>query len=217
LFFASIIIGFSAALLFYKLFGRLGLFTCVAIMVVIANIEVVKCVDIFGIPLTLGNTLYCSISLCTDILNEKFGAKDARKSAWLGFLCLVSLVVFSQTSILFYPNSMDFASDAFKTLFSTTPRLCVASMSCFLLSNILDTYVFSWLKKKCKYLWVRVNISTVISQFLDSMLFTIMAFSFVMPLKDTMILGLTTYFIKVVITMCNTPFVYLGRKIKPLS
>lgn len=217
LFLISVVVSFATSLLFYKLLGKLGLFVCIAIMVIIANIEVVKCVDIFGMPLTLGNTLYCSISLCTDILNEKFGAKDARKSAWIGFLCLISFVLFSQLSILFSPNSIDFASESLKTIFSTTPRLCIASLSCFLLSNILDTYVFSWLKKKCKYLWVRVNVSTVISQLLDSMLFTIMAFSFAMPFKDIMVLGLTTYFIKVIITMCNTPFIYLSRRIKPLN
>ena len=216
-FLASILVSFSLVLLFYKLLGKLGLFLWIAIVAIIANIEVVKCVDIFGLPLTLGNSLYCALSLATDILNEKYGAKEARRSAWIGFLSLTTLVILTQISLLFTPNSSDFASDALATIFSTTPRLCLASLSCFLLSNLLDTYVFSWIKNKNKYLWIRVNGSTFVSQILDSFLFFVIAFAFVLPLSEIFILGVTCYIIKVVITMCNTPFIYLGRKIKPLS
>lgn len=217
IFFASIAISYCLALLFYKLLGKLGLFIWVAIIAVIANIEVIKCVDIFGLAVTLGNSLYCSISLATDILNEKYGAQQARKSVWIGFLSLITFVILTQISLLFIPNDVDFASSALYTIFSTTPRICFASLSCFVMCNILDTYVFSWLKKKSKFLWVRVNISTIISQFIDSMLFSLIAFTGLMSIKDVVTLGITTYIIKVVITMCDTPFIYWSRNIKPLQ
>lgn len=217
IFFISIAVSYCFVLLFYKMLGKVGLFIWVAIVAVIANIEVVKCVDIFAMPVTLGNALFCSISLATDILNERYGGQDARKSAWIGFLSLITLVVLSQISLLFLPNDFDFASDALRTIFSTTPRLCLASLSCFLLSNILDTYVFAWLKKNCRFLWVRVNISTLISQILDSFLFFFIAFSFTLPVTEILTLGLTCYIVKVIITMCDTPFIYLSRNIKPLQ
>ena len=216
LFFASIIIGFCLVLVFYKFFGRLGLFLWISIVAIIANIEILKCVDIFGVPVTLGNELFCSIALATDIINEKYGGKEARKSAWIGFLSLSSLVLLSQIALLFEPNNIDFASNAMETIFSTTPRLCVASLLCFLVSNIFDTYVFAWLKTRFSTLWVRVNISTFISQFVDSMLFCLLAFTFELPFKEVIVLGLTMYATKVIITMFNTPFVYLSKKIKPL-
>lgn len=217
IFFISIAISYCFVLLFYKILGKVGLFIWVAIVAVIANIEVIKCVDIFGMPVTLGNALYCSISLATDILNEKYGGKEARRSAWIGFLSLITLVVLSQISLLFIPNNFDFASDALKTIFTTTPRLCLASLSCFLLSNILDTYVFAWLKKNSRFLWIRVNISTLISQILDSFLFFFIAFSFTLPVNEILTLGVTCYVVKVIITMCDTPFIYWSRNIKPLQ
>lgn len=217
IFFISIAISYCFVLLFYKILGKVGLFIWVAIVAVIANIEVIKCVDIFGMPVTLGNALYCSISLATDILNEKYGGKEARRSAWIGFLSLITLVVLSQISLLFIPNNFDFASDALKTIFTTTPRLCLASLSCFLLSNILDTYVFGWLKKNNRFLWIRVNISTLFSQILDSFLFFFIAFSFTLPVNEILTLGVTCYVVKVIITMCDTPFIYWSRNIKPLQ
>lgn len=216
IFFLSIAISYCLVLLFYKTLGKLGLFVWVAIIAVIANVEVIKCVDIFGMAVTLGNSLYCSISLATDILNEKYGGTEARKSVWIGFLALITFVALSQISLMFIPNELDVASDALNTVLSTTPRICFASLLCFVVSNILDTYVFSWLKKKSKFLWVRVNVSTILSQLLDSILFSIIAFTGIMSYSDVLILGITTYIIKVIITMCDTPFIYLSRKIKPL-
>lgn len=217
LFFISIVISYLLVLLFYKILGKLGLFLWIAIVVIIANIEVIKCVDIFSLPVTLGNALYCSISLSTDILNEKYGGGEARKSVWIGFLSLCTLTILSQMALLFTPNEHDFASDALKAIFSTTPRLCFASLLCFALTNIWDTYIFGWLKRHTKFLWVRVNISTIISQFADSALFTIIAFAGILSLQETIILAFTTYIVKVVITVCDTPFIYLSRIIKPLQ
>lgn len=216
LFFLSIAISFSLVLFFYKTLGKIGLFVWVAIVAIIANIEVVKCVDIFGMPLTLGNALYCSISLSTDIINEQYGGKEARKSALIGFLSLITLVVLTQISLSFTPNSFDYASDSLSVVFSTTPRLCIASISCFFISNVMDTYIFAWLKTINKFLWVRVNVSTVISQLIDSFLFFVIAFGGVMDIREILTLGITCYIVKVIITMCNTPFIYLSKIIKPL-
>ena len=61
------------------------MYAWIALATVIANIEVVKCVDIFGMPLTLGNITYGSIFLATDILSEKYGIKSAKKGIFIGF------------------------------------------------------------------------------------------------------------------------------------
>ena len=71
LFFISLIINFVGVLCSYKFFGKIGIFCWIAIATVIANVEVLKCVDIFNMALTLGNVTYGSVFLATDILNEK--------------------------------------------------------------------------------------------------------------------------------------------------
>lgn len=64
----------------------MGIFAWIALATIVANVEVLKCVDIFGMALTLGNVTYGSIFLATDILNEKYGVEEAQKSVYLGFL-----------------------------------------------------------------------------------------------------------------------------------
>ena len=69
-----------------SLFGKHGLIAWVAMGTIIANIQVIKTVHIFGISATLGNVMFASIYLATDILNDIYGRKVAKRAVWLGFL-----------------------------------------------------------------------------------------------------------------------------------
>jgi len=122
LFFIAIIMNFLCVTLAYKFFNKTGIYAWIALATVIANIEVVKCVDIFGLPLTLGNVTYGSIFLASDILNEKYGREKAQKGVFLGFFALLILTVFTQIDLLYIPSSNDFAQNAMQTLFIPLPR-----------------------------------------------------------------------------------------------
>lgn len=214
LFFLTIFINFSGILLAFKFFGKAGLFSWIALATVLTNIEVLKCVDMFSLSLTLGNVLYGTTFLATDILNEIYGVKEARKAVYVGLFSMILFTIISQVNLLFIPNEADFASDAMKTLFSLTPRLCLASLAAFFISNMLDTYLFDVLKRKYKALYIRNNVSTMISQLIDNIIFTFLAFGGVFPLGVLSEIIFTSYIIKLIVSACDTPFIYLARKIK---
>ncbi|MBW9235682.1 queuosine precursor transporter, partial [Leptospira santarosai] len=71
--------------------------------------QVTKLIEIFGLTATLGNAIYGSIFLVTDILNEKYGKKEAKKAVWLGFISLLMMTVIMQMVLLFEPAADDFA------------------------------------------------------------------------------------------------------------
>lgn len=214
LFFITLIINFTGILAAYKFFGKTGLYSWVAFATVMANIEVVKCVDIFGMSLTLGNVIYGTTFLVTDILGEKYSGKDARKAVYIGFASMLIFTLFTQINLLYVPNKEDFASDAMKTLFSLTPRLCVASLTAYFIANLLDTFSFEFLKKRNTPLWVRNNLSTISSQLVDTVIFTLIAFYGVFSNEMLIELMITTYAIKVLIAACDTPFIYLAKRIE---
>ena len=81
LFILSIIFYLFAVVIAYKMFGKTGLYVFTAISAILANIQVCKNVDIFGLSTTAGNTLYAASFLVTDILSEKYGKKAAQKAA----------------------------------------------------------------------------------------------------------------------------------------
>lgn len=216
LFLLTIVINFTGILVAYKLFGKVGLFVWVGLASIITNIETVKCVDMFGLSVTLGNVIYSSTFLATDMLSEIYGGKDARKAVWLGFFTSIASTVIIQTSMLFIPNSEDFVSPAMTTVFGLLPRLCIASLIAYLVSNMLDTFLYDLFKKRFpKHLWLRNNASTMISQLVDNVIFTAIAWIGVFDLPTMVELGITSQVIKCAISLCDTPFLYIAKRIKP--
>ena len=216
LFFTAIIVNFLGVTLAYKLFSKTGIYAWVALATVIANIEVVKCVDIFGLPLTLGNVTYGSIFLATDILNEKYGREKAQKGVFLGFFSLLVLTLFTQIDLLYIPSSNDFAQGAMQTIFALTPRICLGSMLAYLVSNTMDVFLYKKIRDilpSDKFLWLRNNTATMTSQLVDTILFTFIAFFGVFPLSIVLKLCFTTYVLKLIIAVCDTPFLYLAKRI----
>lgn len=210
LFFITLILNFSGILIAYKFFGKTGLYCWMVFATVLANIEVIKCVDLFSMSLTLGNVIYGTTFLVTDILGANYGIQAARKAVYLGFSAMVLFTIFTQVNLLYIPNAADFASPAMEVLFSLTPRICLGSMLAYLIANMLDTWLFHALHRFP--LWVRNNGSTMVSQLVDTSIFNFIAFWGVFELGTLVELFVTTYTIKLLIAACDTPFVYLAAK-----
>lgn len=211
LFFLTTVVNFSMVLAFYRFFGKIGLFAWMAIATVIANIEVIKCCDMFGMAVALGNVAYGSTFLSNDILNEMHGGKSARKAVTLGFFALVAYTVMIQGALMFTPNAEDFASEPMKAIFSFAPRICITSIGCFWVSNMLNTYLYQFFKKHFKPMWVRNNAATAIAQFVDTVAFTFIAFAGMFDFKTKIEIIITAYIMKVIVAALDTPFLYAAR------
>lgn len=214
LFFITLFASFAGVLLFYRLFGKVGMYCWMAFASIVANIETAKCVDMFGLSVTLGTILFSSNFLCTDILHEKHGGGQARGAVAISFLSLIVFVGLEQLTLVFKPNDFDMADEAMQTLFGFLPRMCVASAVTFLCSNMLDTYLYGWWSRITSKVWIRNNGSTLISQAVDSLVFSVIAFAGLMPWSEVFEIALTTYLIKIIVALLDTPFIYLAKSIQ---
>ena len=188
-------------LIVYRLFGRVGLFGLMVFNLLLCNIQVLKTVELFGLTTTLGNVLYASVFLATDILSEFYGKKEARKGVLLGFVSLVMMVAYMQIALYFEPAPDDFAQPHLVALFGFLPRIALASMAAYLVSQMHDVWVFHAIKKRTgdKFLWLRNNASTMVSQLLDSVIFCVIAFWGMFPIEVFWEIMLSTYIIKIVV------------------
>jgi hypothetical protein len=98
-------------------------------------------------------------------------------------------------------------------IFSLMPRIAIASLIAYLISQYHDIWAFHFWKEKTggRHLWLRNNLSTLISQLLDSLIFTLMAFAGTLPFTELIQIIITTYLLKLVVALIDTPFIYLGR------
>lgn len=213
-----VLVNFSLFLLCYRLFGKKGLYAWIGVATVIANIQVTKTIDMFGIVMTLGNTMYVSLYMTSDLLNEKYGQEEARKAVWFGFFTLLMTTVIMQMALFFTPAEGDFAQDSLKNIFGLMPRLALGSLSAYFVSQFLDVKLYSWIRKfypKPEHFWIRNNGSTMISSFVDTLIFCLIAFSIPSYGWGVWVeILLTTYIIKFVLTAVGTPFLYKARTFK---
>lgn len=211
------LVNFLAILLFYKLFDEIGLYSWIALSAIIANIQVIKTVELFGLVVTLGNIIYGTSFLATDILSEIYGKEKAKKGVYIGLLTLVSMTVIMQISLAFVPHESDFSQNALQTIFGIMPRIAFASFVAYFFSQLHDVWAFEYWKLKFperKFLWLRNNLSTVVSQLIDSVIFTSIAFLGVFETRVFLEILLTTYLLKIFVAVLDTPFIYLATKIK---
>ena len=211
-----IIINFLVVILAYRFFGKTGLYVWTAVAVILANIQVMKIVQIFGLVTALGNVLYSSLFLVTDILNENYTKKDAQKAVWIGFFVLIATTIIMQITIYFTPDKSDFLSGPLSKIFSVLPRIAFASLIAYIVSQTHDVWFFARFKKrdKKKRLWLRNNLSTVFSQLIDNTIFTRIAFVGEFSWSEIGQIFLTSLILKVIVAASDTPFVYWARKIK---
>ncbi len=208
------VIDFSALLLVYKFLGKLGLFAWVAMATVIANIQVIKVIQLCGVTATLGNVLYASIFLATDILSENYSKRDAALAAIIGFISMLALPFLMTFSLWFAPGEGDFSQEALKTLFGIVPRVVAGSAVAYLVSQFHDVWSYHAIKAKMpstKMLWLRNNGSTLVSQLLDSVIFATIAFYGLYTTRVFMEIVITTYLLKAVCALLDTPFIYLAK------
>ena len=123
----SLPVTYFLVILCYRVFGKSGLFLWTVIATIAANIEVLIVVDAFGMEMTLGNILFASTFLVTDILSENYGKKEARRAVFLGIATSVLFIIISQSWMLYAPSASDFASPAIRTIFSNTSQNTIAS------------------------------------------------------------------------------------------
>lgn len=217
----SFVLVYGSVVLFYRFFGKTGLIAMNVLVTILANVEVLLLVNAFGIEMTLGNILFASTFLLTDVLSENHSKKDANKAVIISSACSVLFVLISQMWLLYTPSENDWASGAFATIFSATPRVVCVSLIVYLVSQLTDVWLYhkwwDWCKKRFgdarSGLWIRNNGSTLISQMFNTLLYTFLAFYGTYSLDVLWSIFFSSYAIYFVTSLLDTPVVYLCRNI----
>ncbi|MGL6267484.1 MAG: queuosine precursor transporter, partial [Chitinophagaceae bacterium] len=140
--------------------------------------------------LSVGVLPWPIVFVMTDIINEYYGVKGVR------FLTLLTtaLIIFA-FFVFFFAIRMSPDTNywlhsyqkegvpnmqaAFNAIFGQGMNIIVGSLTAFLLGQLVDSLVFRRIKKLTgeKNIWARSTISTLVSQFIDSVVVTYVAFT----------------------------------------
>lgn len=176
---------------------------------------------------TCGMLTFPVTFLLTDLLNEYYGKKAARRVVWIGFT--MALFVFAVINIAQamptwkVPFNVDEAS--FNQIFGSAKIMYVASLTAYLIGSMSDIAIFGFFKRLTgqRFIWLRATGSTVVSQMIDSFFVTWIAFSVgrvvvpgagvPMPFGEVISTAATGYTLKFAIAIALTPVIYLGHMV----
>lgn len=230
---------FAAILCFNRFYGAGGLYAYIAVAIVIANIQVLKAVQfsLYPEPVALGTILFSSSYLATDILGEQYGVQAAKRGVFMGLFAHLFFSLMMLFTLGFSPLTEAQAGEDMawalpyhghiSALFTLQFSLFFAGMLAYLTSQLYDVWFYSWIKKKTgnRLLWLRNNLSTMVSALIDNTVFSVLAWIVLsanplpfMTVLFTYILG--TYWLRLIIAVLDTPIIYLAKRweyIEPLN
>lgn len=231
---AMLLVCFASLVILYRVFGVVGAQVYAVVAVLGANLQVLKAVQFsfFPEPVALGTVMFASSYLATDLLAERHGPRTARTAVFLGFAGYFVFVATMLLTLGFAPLTAETAGESMawavenqahlEALFLPAPGLFAAGMIAYLTSQLHDVWLFDRLKRQFggRHLWLRNNLSTMVSALVDNTIFSVLAWIVFAPdplpwstVLFTYILG--TYVLRLVIALLDTPFLYLARRLAP--
>lgn len=178
-----------------------------------------KLVTFFGLfTQSIGIILWPTIFLLTDLINEYFGKDGVRKLTYITIALISFTFIILSIALNIEATSFSPVSDnAFRTVFGQSQWIIVGSIIAFLVSQLVDVYVFWFFKTITgnKHIWLRATGSTLISQLVDT--FVVQYIAFVLPGKwafDQFLVNASWgYVFKLLVAIALIPLIYIGHHI----
>lgn len=175
---------------------------------------------------TCGMLTFPVTFLLTDLVNEYYGKRAARRLTYIGFVMAVYvfLIINIAQAMPYLEAPFNVRQDQFDAIFGSAKVMYVASVSAYLVGQLSDIAMFGFIKRLTgqRYVWLRATGSTVISQLIDSFIVSYLAFSLgrqllrdpanpPAPISAIPQIAVTGYTLKFVIAIAITPLIYAGR------
>lgn len=186
----------------------------------------------YSFNLTCGVLLWPVVFVMTDIINEYYGPKGVRFLSWMtigligfGFLAVFGAIQTSPDTGWWVTSKSEAGienmSTAFNGIYGQGLGIVIASMTAFLIAQLIDVFVFHKIKRATgeKRIWLRATGSTLVSQLIDSFVVLIIAFYFYpllvkgqgkpWPFDQLLAICIVNYIYKFIIALLLTPVLYL--------
>ena len=176
-----------------------------------------KLIQIGPFVMSIGILPWPIVFLTTDLINDYFGKEGVKKLSFItaALIGYSFIVLFLAITIPAARGISPVNDEQFKAVFGQSMWIIVGSIIAFLISQLIDVYIFSYFKKKTgnNKIWLRATGSTIISQLFDS--FIVLGIAFWLPGKintETFVSSaLTGYTFKLGTAVLLTPIIYLGH------
>lgn len=180
-------------------------------VILISNLAATKLIDFFGIAVDGGVVIFPISYIVGDVVVELFGKKQAKVVIWAGFglnlLAMLTLVIVGWLPP--YPGWE--GQEAYVAIFGFAPRIVLGSLLAYIVSSLMNNYVFEKIKNKTgeKWLGARTIGSSLVAHVFDSGIFETVAFLGVLPFGEFLAQAGFAYIAGIGLEIILTPLTYL--------
>ena len=167
----------------------------------------------FGLHVSVAVFFFPFVFLTTDVIGEVYGKRMARLFVLAGFITTVLFVLYSFLSLaLPWAAAGEWVHSSYDTVFGISLRIAIASVFAFVIGEYQDVISFFFFRKLWgdRYFWLRSTLSNVWSQFLDSVIFMVIAFYGIYENHLLLSLIISWWLFKVAAGILYTPLSYVG-------
>jgi uncharacterized integral membrane protein (TIGR00697 family) len=221
------------------LLGMSGFFVANALIAEVIGTKIFSLEKLFGVEpanftlfgqsgmafnLTCGVLLWPLQFVMTDIVNEYYGPKVVKRISYLAIalIAYAFLMYFMSIGVPaadFWISSnvekgIPDMQNSFSVVFGQGMRIIIGSIVAFMVSQLIDVYIFHKIKKRTgdKRVWLRATGSTVVSQFIDSYIVLFIAFAGVFSWQLILAIGIMNYLFKFTMALALTPVIIFVEK-----
>lgn len=168
---------------------------------------------LFGTNLSVAVFSFPVVFLMTDVVGEIYGKRVARLFVLTGFVATALFILYSFLSIAmpWSPRGM-WVQESYNQIFGITARIAIASLVAFIVAEYQDVVSFFFFKRWIgdRLFWLRSNLSNLWSQFLDTVIFMVIAFAGVYETSLLVSIIFSWWLYKVAMGFCYTPLSYVA-------
>lgn len=210
----EILLSYLILLLFHKKFKLDGIYYYIIMATILSNIMLLNTIDILTYPISVGFGITSSIVIATIILTHKRGPSELSKL--IITIIISSIISYSYLTLSSYMGISDtnkYTNISYSIIFKNNIRMYLANTISLILSIYLSTKLYHTMKQIKNKIWISNIFTTVIVEFIESIIFCVIAYAFSLKVIDLIMVIVIRYVIRTLIECLGTTIIYIDDKI----
>lgn len=211
----ELLINILALIIICKKEKVIGIYLYSIILFILSNLMSLKTITIYNFNLNLGIISFVSIFIASNILVQKKGYEETKRYILLVIASsIISYIFLYFISLMESSNINLFTNKSFDNIFEKSARIYFANIVTMLYMLILNNKLYSYLKQAKNKILISNLFSGIIIQFLASIIFLVVAYSFTTKPLDIIRMIIIRYMISLIIIIIGTIPIYIINKFK---
>lgn len=210
----EVLLSYLVLLLFHKKFKLDGIYYYIVMATILSNIMLLNTIDILTYPISVGFGITSSIVIATIILTHKRGPSELSKL--IITIIISSIISYSYLTLSSYMGISDtnkYTNISYSIIFKNNIRMYLANTISLILSIYLSTKLYHTMKQIKNKIWISNIFTTVIVEFIESIIFCVIAYAFSLKVIDLIMVIVIRYVIRTLIECLGTTVIYIDDKI----